>query len=76
MDWVMRLIPFVLKDLRIKSVLSIHDPIQGGSDISGTLSKLHHRNKKSYFLLIISHKTVSALFRRGNKKKKARSGIY
>jgi hypothetical protein len=50
--------------------------IQGGSDISGTLSKLHHRIKKSYFLLIISHKTVSALFRRGNKKKQTRSGNY
>ncbi len=27
--------------------------IQGGSDISGTLSKLHRRIKKSTFLLII-----------------------
>ncbi len=34
------------------------DNIQGGSDISGTLSKLHCCIKKSYFLLIISHKTV------------------
>jgi hypothetical protein len=42
--------------------------VQGGSDISGTLSKLHRGNKKSYFLLIISRKTGLALFRSGNKK--------
>ncbi len=43
-----------------------HIHIQGGSDKSGTLSKLHRCIKKSYFLLIISHKTVLALFRSGN----------
>jgi hypothetical protein len=50
--------------------------VQGGSDISGTLSKLHHCIKKSYFLLIISHKTVLALFRSGNKNKQTRYGKY
>jgi hypothetical protein len=50
--------------------------VQGGKNISGTLSKLHHRIKKSYFLLIISHKTFSAHFRRGNKKKHTRSVKY
>jgi hypothetical protein len=34
--------------------------IQGGSDISGTLSKLHHCIKKSYFSLNLSRQTVSA----------------
>ncbi len=34
--------------------------IQGGSDISGTLSKLHHCIKKSYFSLILSRQTASA----------------
>jgi hypothetical protein len=48
------------------------DTIQGGSDISGTLSKLHRCIKKSYFLLILSHKTVLALFRSGNKIKQTR----
>jgi hypothetical protein len=48
--------------------------IQGGSDISGTLSKLHCRIKKSYFLLIISHKTFSALFRSGNINKQTHPG--
>jgi hypothetical protein len=33
---------------------------RGGSDISGTLSKLHHCIKKSYFPLILSSQTVSA----------------
>jgi hypothetical protein len=50
--------------------------VQGGSAISGTLSKLHRRNKKSNFLLIISHKTVSALFRSGNKNKQTLSRKY
>jgi hypothetical protein len=48
--------------------------IQGGSDISGTLSKLHHRLKKSTFLLIILRKTVSAICRSGNKNKQTHSG--
>jgi hypothetical protein len=39
-----------------------------GSDIFGPLSKLHRHSKKSYFLVIISHKTFSALFRSGNIK--------
>jgi hypothetical protein len=43
--------------------------VQGGSDISGTLSKLHSRIKKSSFLLIILLKTVSALCRSGKKNK-------
>jgi hypothetical protein len=47
--------------------------IQGGSDISGTLSKLHHRIKKSTVLLIISHLSVSVLFRSGNKNKRTHS---
>jgi hypothetical protein len=34
--------------------------VQGGSDISGTLSKLHHCIKKSYFSLIFSRQNVSA----------------
>jgi hypothetical protein len=48
--------------------------VQGGSDISGTLSKLHRRIKKSTFLLIISCLTVSALCRSGNKNKQTHSG--
>jgi hypothetical protein len=43
--------------------------VQGGSDISGTLSKLHSRIKKSSFLLIILHKTVSALCKSGKENK-------
>jgi hypothetical protein len=50
--------------------------LQGGSDISGTLSKLHRCIKKSYFLLIISHKTVLALFRSVNKNKQTPPGKY
>jgi hypothetical protein len=50
--------------------------VQGGSDISGTLSKLYCRIKKSYFLLVISHKSFSALFRSGNIKKQTHSGKY
>ena len=50
--------------------------LQGGSDISGPLSKLHRHNKKSYFLLIISHKTFSALLRSGNINKQTHSGKY
>jgi hypothetical protein len=42
--------------------------IQGGSDISGTISKLHRYIKKSYFLLIILLKSISAVCRRVNKK--------
>jgi hypothetical protein len=41
--------------------------IQGGSAISGTLSKLHHGIKKSYFLLILSRQTVYAVCRITNK---------
>jgi len=55
---------------------TLYTCIQGGSDISGTLSKLHRRIKKSYFFLIISHKTVSALFRNGNKIKQTHSSKY
>jgi hypothetical protein len=50
--------------------------VQDVSDKSGTLSKLHRCIKKSYFLLIISHKTVLALFRSGNKIKQTRPGKY
>ncbi len=50
--------------------------IQGGSDISGPLSKLHRHSKKSYFLVIISRKTFLALFRSGNIKKQTHSGKY
>jgi hypothetical protein len=43
--------------------------LHGGSDISGTLLKLHRRIEKSFFLLFISCSTVSALCRSGNKNK-------
>ena len=43
--------------------------LQGGSDISGTLSKLHRCINISYFLVILSHQTVSASCRTINKKK-------
>jgi hypothetical protein len=36
--------------------------IQGGSDISGTLSKLHRCVRKTYFLLFPSGQTVSNVF--------------
>jgi hypothetical protein len=42
-----------------KSGIYIYN-IQGGSDISGTLSKLHHCIKKLYFSLILLRQTVSA----------------
>jgi hypothetical protein len=32
----------------------VHCAVQGGSDISGTLSKFHYSIKKSSFLLILS----------------------
>jgi hypothetical protein len=41
--------------------------IQGGSDISGTLSKLHRSIIKSYFSLILSRQTVSPVCRIINK---------
>jgi hypothetical protein len=41
--------------------------IQGGSDKSGTLSKPHRRFKKSYILIIISHK-LSQLFVEAERK--------
>ncbi len=41
--------------------------VQGGSDISGTTSKLHRYIKK-IFLLIILLKSISAVCRRVNKK--------
>jgi hypothetical protein len=41
--------------------------VQGGSDISGTLSKLHCRIEKHFFLLIILHQIVSAICRSINK---------
>jgi hypothetical protein len=50
--------------------------VQGGSDKSGTLSKLHRRIKKSHFLLIISRKTVLALLRSKNKTKQTHCGKY
>ncbi len=48
--------------------------VQGGSDISGTLSKLHRSIKNTYFSLILSRQTVSAVFKIINKKKKTHSG--
>jgi hypothetical protein len=50
--------------------------VQGGSDKSGTLSKLHHRSKNNFFKLIFSLKTVSSLLRSGNKNKQILSSIY
>jgi hypothetical protein len=41
--------------------------LQGGSDISGTLSMLHRRIKKTFFLFILSRKTVSAVCRSINR---------
>ncbi len=55
-------------------VSSIWILIQGGSDKSGTLSKLHRRIKKSTFLIIISCWTVSALCRSRNRNKQTHSG--
>jgi hypothetical protein len=51
------------EDARHCSVLYI----QGGSDKSGTLSKLHHRSKNNFFKLIFSHETVSSLFKAETK---------
>ncbi len=48
--------------------------IQGGSDISGTLSKLHHCFKKSHFSLILSRLTVSECWWIINKNKQTHSG--
>ncbi len=41
--------------------------IQGGSDKSGPLSKLHCRIEKHFLLLIILHQIVSAICRSINK---------
>ncbi len=48
--------------------------IQGGSDISGTLSKLHCHIKQLFFLTILLPQTFSAIFRSINKNKKTHSG--
>jgi hypothetical protein len=48
--------------------------IQGGSDISGTLSMLHRRIKKIFPLLIFFRKTVSAVCRNINKNNQSHSG--
>jgi hypothetical protein len=45
----------------------IHAKLQGGNDKSGTLSKPHRRFKKSYILIIISHKS-SQLFVEAERK--------
>jgi hypothetical protein len=37
------------------------EEIQGGSDISGTLSMLHHRNKNNLFLNFFSQNHLSCL---------------
>jgi hypothetical protein len=47
--------------------------IQGGSDISGTLSKLHCRTEKHFFLLILLLQTVSAVCRSINKNNNTHS---
>jgi hypothetical protein len=49
--------------------------LQGGSDISGTLSKLHYSIKKSSFLSILSLQTISALCQTICKNKQTHSGI-
>jgi hypothetical protein len=48
--------------------------IQGGSAISGTLSKLHCHIKKLFFKTILLPQTFSAIFRSINKIKKTHSG--
>ncbi len=48
--------------------------LQGGSDISGTLSKLHYSIKKSSFLFILSQQTISAVCRTICKNKQAHFG--
>jgi hypothetical protein len=48
--------------------------IQGGSDISGTLSKLHYSLKKSSFLLILSRQNISAVCQAISKNKQTHSG--
>ncbi len=53
---------FHLKRLHCKNQLSGQE-IQGGSDISGTLSKLHCRIEKHFFLSILLLQTVSAVCR-------------
>jgi hypothetical protein len=48
--------------------------IQGGSDISGTLSKLHCHIKKLFFKTILLPQTFLAICRSINKNKKSHSG--
>jgi hypothetical protein len=48
--------------------------LQGVSDISGTLSKLHYSIKKSAFLLILSQQTISAVCRTICKNKQTHFG--
>ncbi len=50
-----------------KSMIAQWHTVQGGSDISGTLSKLHRSIIKSYFSLILSRQTVSPVCRIINK---------
>jgi hypothetical protein len=49
-------------------------PIQGGSDISGTLSKPHRCIKETYNFPYYFAQTVSALHISGNKNKQTQSG--
>jgi hypothetical protein len=55
-------------------VLTVDLAIQGGSDISGTLSKLHCRIKTKIFLTILLPQTFSAICLSINKNKKTHSG--
>ncbi len=48
--------------------------VQGGSDIFGTLSKLHYSNKKSSYLLILSRQNILAVCQAISKKKQTHSG--
>jgi hypothetical protein len=58
----------ILYKARFKSnILNVSLHIQGGSDNSGTLSKPQRRIKKSYILIIISHKS-SQLFVEAERK--------
>jgi hypothetical protein len=57
----------VASETQTQTILFHRNKIQGGSDKSGTLSKPHHRIKKSYILIIISHKS-SQLFVEAERK--------
>jgi hypothetical protein len=57
--------------MRETSVISVI--IQGGSDISGTLSKLHCHIKKLLFSKILLPQTISVVCQRINKNKKTHS---